>query len=90
MRKGFIVCDTAFNGMELLVKKYKNDTPIPKFTDSARNCMIEDEQNLTFFYSDMCPFVPVYVLEMKEAAENRGFSCKMIKFESLLDRLKNR
>lgn len=82
-RKGFVVCDVAENGMELLVKMFKDGTPEPRFTDAARRSEVPGKKGITFYYSDMCPFVPVYADIMKTTAEERGFSCELIKLDHI-------
>jgi ribosomal protein S18 acetylase RimI-like enzyme len=54
-KNGFEVCDTAPPYFELLVKRFR-EAPPPQFRDSAKQCMVENKKNLTFVYSDQCPF----------------------------------
>jgi len=83
IKKGFEVCDTAPPYFEMLVKKFKENSPDPKFTEKAKKATIENKEGLTFYYSDLCPFNADYVDIMIETATKYDIPCEKIKVESL-------
>lgn len=83
LKKGFEVCDTAPPYFEMLVKKFKDDAPDPKFSENAKRAEIPGKKGLTFFYTDMCPFNADYVDIMIETAAKYNIPTEKIKIESL-------
>jgi GNAT superfamily N-acetyltransferase len=82
MNKGFVVCDTTRQGFLLMVKKFNANSPDPRFTDNARSGHIPGKKGLTFYYSDICPFVPDYVDIMIGVAKTREIPAEKIKINS--------
>lgn len=77
------MCDTAQPHFEMLVKKFKEDAPSPRFTAKSKKGKIKDKKGLTIFYSDMCPFNADYVDIMIETADKYGIPSDKTKIESL-------
>lgn len=67
----------------MIVKKFKENSPDPKFTEKAKKATIENKEGLTFYYSDLCPFNADYVDIMIETATKYDIPCEKIKVESL-------
>ncbi|HQF34114.1 MAG TPA: YoaP domain-containing protein [Petrotogaceae bacterium] len=82
LSKGFSVCDSGTGDFELLVKKFNPQAADPRFTDSARLGIINQSQAMTFIYSDMCPFAPVYSKIMANTAQEMGIAVETIKLSS--------
>lgn len=83
-RKGFEVCDTAFQNdhkpiFELLVKKFKK-APNPKFKDNAKKGLMKDSNKVTFFYSDQCPYAAQHAKGSIECAKIYNLPFEIIKF----------
>ena len=83
LKKGFEVCDEASPYFEMLVKKFSEDAPSPKFTKKAKKAEIPGKEGLTFIYTDMCPFNADYVDIMIEVAKKNGIKTEKIKVENL-------
>ncbi|HII84167.1 MAG TPA: GNAT family N-acetyltransferase [Methanobacterium subterraneum] len=83
LKKGFEVCDEAPPYFEMLVKKFSEDAPTPKFTEKAKKAEIPGKEGLTFFYTDMCPFNADYVDIMIDVAQKHGIKTEKIKVENL-------
>lgn len=83
LKKGFEVVDTAPPYFELLVKKFKDDAPDPKFLDNAKKGKIDGKTGLTFYYSDLCPFNADYVDIMINTAAKYNIATEKIKIDSL-------
>jgi GNAT superfamily N-acetyltransferase len=72
-KQGFRQADAAAPYFELWYKPIKEDAPIPRFKDIARNARCDIEQGLAVYYSPACPFNDYYVnVELKQVAEKRG------------------
>ncbi len=84
-KKGFTVSDTTRHGFLLMVKKFRADAPDPRFTDAARLGSLPGKSGLTFFYSDICPFVPDYVDIMIGVADKRGIPSEKIRLKTYAD-----
>lgn len=82
LSNGFSVCDSGTGDFELLVKKFNPQAADPRFTDSARLGIINQSQAMTFIYSDMCPFAPVYSKIMANTAQEMGIAVETIKLSS--------
>jgi len=83
VRKGFAVCDSANPYFELLVKRYHQEAALPCFTDKAKLASLNNKKGLTFYYSEICPFVPDFLMEMVKCAEKRNIPYEVIKIENL-------
>lgn len=83
LKKGFEVCDEAPPYFIMLVKKFKEDAPTPRFTEKAKTAEFPGKEGLTFFYTDMCPFNADYVDIMIETAVKHGIKSEKIKVENL-------
>jgi ribosomal protein S18 acetylase RimI-like enzyme len=81
-RKGFEVCDTAPPYFELLVKKFRNNAPSPRFKDCTKKLIISDQNGLWVNYSDQCPFTDFYVQELAETARNAQIPFQKVKIST--------
>ena len=81
LQMGFEVCDEAPPYFELLVKKNKK-APLPKFRDCARKANNGENEGMTFYYSDQCPFTGDFVDIMMDVARKYGINSHKIKFET--------
>ncbi len=77
---GFEVVDTI-NDYQLMVLKF-NDKEVPKFSDSAREMEIDDE-DFTIYYSNECPYVEYEVKELSDYAKDKNIKLNFIKVDSL-------
>ena len=82
LMQGFEVCDSANPHFELLVLRTNNNAPQPKFTEAAKLGEIDNKSGVAIYYTNICPFLPYYVEEMKETAEELGISASVVKIES--------
>ncbi len=83
LKRGYQVCDTANPGFELLLKRFNKDAPTPAFTQKAKLAKLQNKKGLTFYYSEICPFVPDFLMEMIKCAQKREIPCDVIKIENL-------
>lgn len=77
---GFKVVDETENGYELLALTFNGDAP--KFTEKAKLGRIDD-QNLTIYYDDQCPFIEKSLSNVKSYCEQNNIPLNLIKVESL-------
>jgi len=82
LKKGFMVCDTAPPYFELMVKKFK-DAPLPKFRDSAKKGIMDNNKGLTFIYSDLCPFTDHWVDKLISYAQEINIPSQKAKMTTL-------
>ena len=77
---GFKVVDTI-NDYELMALQF-DDKETPKFSDSAKLMKI-DNQDVTIYYSNECPYVEYEVKELTEYAKLKNIKLCFIKIDSL-------
>ncbi len=70
-KQGFEVCDTADPYFVLMVKKFK-DAPDPSFAARAKTGECPPSEGLTFYYSNMCPFIHNWVDKVEGFAAKHG------------------
>lgn len=77
---GFEVVDTTDSGYELLALSFDGTTP--KFTESAKRCMIDDE-TLTIYYDMQCPYVYQNIEIVKQYCKTNNVPVNLIHVDSL-------
>ncbi|HWR43606.1 GNAT family N-acetyltransferase [Sporomusa sp.] len=83
LQKGFEVCDTAPPYFELLVKRFNEAAPLPKFRDTAKAVTIDDKEGLVVLYTDQCPFIDFYITaELDEIEKQYNIQVKKVKIQS--------
>lgn len=83
MAKGFEVCDTAPPYFELLVKRLKEEAPLPAFADSVRMATTEaDDYGWLITYTDQCPFTDYYTGELERYAKQHEIPLRLHKITS--------
>ena len=82
---GFKVIDTIAD-YELLALQFDN-TPTPKFNDTARKMEIENK-DFTIYYSNECPYVEYEVKELSDYAKDKNIKLNFVKIDTL-DKAKN-
>ena len=86
MKKHFEVVDTAPPDFELLVKKFNQNAPTPKFAGDRARKLAEYAQGLTIFQSAQCPYLAKCIPEISELAEKAyGLAPRIIELESCRD-----
>jgi len=86
IKNGFVIVDTAPPGYQLLVKKFDQNAPTPKFKGDWARKLGQYSNGLTIFQSDQCPYVAKCVPEISETAENvYGIKPKIIDLKSCQD-----
>ncbi|MDE7394587.1 MAG: YoaP domain-containing protein [Clostridiales bacterium] len=76
--KGFQVADTAAPDFTLMVLRFDENAPAPKFKESVKQPHIE-KQGFVVYYTLGCPFTAKYVPLVAQTAKEKG-----IPFESIL------
>lgn len=79
-RHGFKVVDQIEGGYELLALSL--DGTVPAFSETARQQTIND-QALTIFYGQQCPFIPNGLKEVQEYCEEEKVPLTLIPVDSL-------
>lgn len=72
---GFEVVDTAEPHFELLALNF-NSEPTPKFTDKAKNNVI-DEDGLVIYYTSECPYINNCLKEIREVCDEKNIELKL-------------
>lgn len=84
LRQGFVACEQLSSGFSLLVKKLNPNAPNPTFNESVLSGKCPNEEGLTVYFSNRCPFAEYHVTtSLKETAEKRSLPLKVIKLETL-------
>lgn len=76
--KGFQVADKAKPYYELLYLPFKESAEKPRFKACAKNAATT-EKGMVLYYSNQCPFTDKYAPIIKELAEQRGETLKLIR-----------
>lgn len=79
--KGFLKADKASPYYELLYLPFQQNIQIPKFKEYAKQGEIA-EHGMVLYYSNQCPHTDKYAPIVKEIAEQRGITVKLIKLET--------
>jgi hypothetical protein len=66
-----------FGRFELMVKKFDDDNPIPKFIDWTKN--LSNYQGWNLIYSDQCPWHEKSVKDLVQCASEKGINLNVIK-----------
>ena len=83
IKKDFEVVDTAPSDFKLLVKKFNENAPIPKFKGDREKKLDQYSNGLTIFQSDQCPYLAKCIPEIGETAEEvYGIKPKIIELRS--------
>lgn len=77
---GFEVVETTESGYELLALSF--DGTIPCFSQNAKKEKIEN-QELTIYYDDQCPFIHQYINMIKEYCSNQNQPVSFIYVDTL-------
>jgi len=86
VKNGFSVVDATPPDFELLVKRFNDNAPIPKFKGDWEKKLSQYGQGLTILKSDQCPAVEKAMNDMKETAEKvYGIKPKIIELTSYQD-----
>lgn len=84
LKQGFETCEKLSSGFSLLVKKINTKADNPKFKDSVKSGECGDKNGIVVYYSNRCPFSEFHVTtSLKETAEKRKLSLKIIKIETM-------
>lgn len=70
IKHGFEVVDSAPSDFELLVKKFKESSPVPKFKSNWEESLSKYSKGLTIIRADQCPYTVKNVNEISETAQN--------------------
>ncbi len=79
--KGFSVCDTADNGIQLWYLPFSPDAPLPRLKECAKHPRI-DEPGYVLYYTNQCPFNGKYVPILEQTAKEHGIPFRAVKLES--------
>jgi hypothetical protein len=71
VKMGFEIVDTASPDFELLVKKFKKETPSPKFKGNWDKTLAKYNKGLTILWSDQCPYIAKSISEIKQTIKDR-------------------
>jgi L-amino acid N-acyltransferase YncA len=69
LKNGFEIVDQAPPDFELLVKKFKKDSPSPEFKGDWGKKLSKYKKGLTIILSDQCPYTSKAVKEITETAQ---------------------
>jgi len=86
LKRDFEVVDSAPPDFQLLVRKFNQDTPTPKFREGWKERLNKYSDGLTIFQSDQCPYLAKCIPEISETAVNvYGIKPKIIEIRSCQD-----
>jgi len=86
MKKCFEVVDTAPPDFELLIKKFNQNAPTPKFGGNRARKLAQYSEGLTIFQSAQCPYPAKCVPEINGLAERvYGLKPRVIELENCRD-----
>ncbi len=86
VKNGFEVVDKAPSDFELLVRRFNQKAPVPKFRGDWQKRLSQYSEGLTIFQSDQCPYLAKCVPEISETAEKvYGIKPKIVDLRSCRD-----
>ena len=86
LKKGFEVVDSAPPDFGLLVKKFSESAPTPKFKRDWEKNLSQSSKGLTIFWSDQCPYPAKFIGELIQTAEKDfGVKPNVIELKSCKD-----
>lgn len=84
LKQGFEVVEELPNGFCLLALNLQETDEIPRFNDSVKTGLIDNQQGCVVYYSNRCPYSEYHVKEsLTQACEKRGIPLQIIKIETL-------
>jgi GNAT superfamily N-acetyltransferase len=85
---GFKDCDEVPPFFQLVVKKFDESAPDPRFADSARRGRLESVTGLDFFYSLACPFNESFTNIMADVGRDIGYPVRIHRLDTREDLVK--
>lgn len=86
VKHGFEVADKAKPDFDLLVKKFDDNAPSPKFKGDWEQRVSQYDKGLTIVRSDQCPYLSKAVPEIREIAEKEyGITPTIVKLNDCQD-----
>ena len=86
LTKDFEVVDKAPSDFELLVKKFDNKAPTPKFRPGREKQVQKYKKGLTIVRADQCPYTVKNVNEISELAEKKyGIKPRIITLKNYME-----
>jgi len=81
LKAGFVPVDSS-PPYELLVKKFKQTAPDPRFIVDRERLLKRYEKGLTILAADQCPMVPKCVADIAEVSRTLGLKPKAVRVRS--------
>ncbi|OBZ19178.1 acetyltransferase [Bacillus sp. FJAT-27264] len=72
LHNGFQVCDQAPPYFELVVLKFNETAPTPKFKATVQSQKVGFSEGLQLLYTAQCPYTSYYVGELETSAQEHG------------------
>ncbi|MEJ2047479.1 MAG: GNAT family N-acetyltransferase [Dehalococcoidia bacterium] len=86
VKLGFEIVDTAPSDFELLVAKFDERAPLPRFKKGWEEKLDQYGDGLTIFQSDQCPYLAKCIPEISETAERvYGIKPRIVELKSCRD-----
>ncbi len=83
IKHGFEIADTASPDFQLLVKKFRKDSPTPRFKSNWEERIKNYSEGLTIIRSDQCPYSVKNVNEIcKTAEQDFGIAPKVVSLKN--------
>lgn len=89
LKHGFEKCDTAKPYFELLYLKLTSKDTAPKFLESVRNAVCEDNDGFKVYYSNQCPYINYYMDLQFKIAQEQGYIYEKVLIDSKDKSIKN-
>lgn len=84
LKQGFVESDRTTSGFSLLVLKLDTTAPAPTFKKSVRSGTCPDNQGITVYYSNRCPFAEFHAQKsLVETAKKRGLNLTVHKLNTM-------
>lgn len=84
LKQGFVECERISSGFSLLVLKFNSKAAEPNFNESVKPGTCENENGITVYYSNRCPFAEFHAQSsLKETAKNRNLPLTIHKIQTM-------
>lgn len=81
MHKGFVICDEADNGIQLMYLPFSPKASAPRFKPYAKHPKTP-QKGYVLYYTNQCPFNAKYVPILEQTAKDHAIPFKAIKLET--------
>lgn len=82
LKHGFQKCDSAKPYFDLLCLELNDNETLPRFLETAKDAVCEDNDGFRVYYSNQCPYMNYYIELQSKIANEQGFIYEKVLIDS--------